>query len=47
MYLNYIGMSKVTLPPRLFEVLFDEHLNELARSVTQPEIVMFPALSVS
>ena len=49
-YLNYIGMSKVTLPPRLFKVLFDEHftqLNELAWSVTQPEIVMFPVLSVS
>ena len=29
MYLNYIGMSKVTLPPRLFEVLFDEHFTQL------------------
>ena len=35
-YLNDIGMSKVTLPPRLFEVLFHEHvpqLNELGSNV--------------
>ena len=36
MYLNYIGISKVTLPPRLLEVLFHEHvpqLNELGSNV--------------
>ena len=36
MYSNYIGMSKVTLPPRLLEVLFHEHvpqLNELGSNV--------------
>ena len=37
MYLNDIGMSKVTLPPQLFEVLFHEHvhpeLNELGSNV--------------